>query len=260
MSQFVTKVARLIDSESAPLDPAKLDREIENRAGVFNAAAVVHVESSVITRALLEELTELEHRSDWRATAAAHLVGVVPTFRATVRRSSPAAPVVLNEAQERVIEELRTAPLTVITGPPGTGKSQVVVAAVSNAWLDGDSVLLTSTNNAAVDVAVDRAKNVTRSLLIRTGNKSFRDELSVVVGSLLSDARTSITDEASSRRDLTIAAKERQELLATIAAKRSLEAALTAVCITAEDGARRTWASAKPPTFQSLPAKSLRAR
>ena len=108
MSQFVTEVARLIDSESAPLDPAKLDREIENRTGVFNAAAVVHVESSVITRALLEELTELEHRSDWRETAAAHLVGVVPTFHATVRRSSPAAPVVLNEAQERVIEELRT--------------------------------------------------------------------------------------------------------------------------------------------------------
>ena len=46
MSQFVTEVARLIDSESVPLDPAKLDREIENRTGVFNAAAVVHVESS----------------------------------------------------------------------------------------------------------------------------------------------------------------------------------------------------------------------
>ena len=122
-----------------------------------------------------------------------------------------------------------------------------MVAAVSNAWLDGDSVLLTSTNNAAVDVAVDRARNVTSSLLIRTGNKSFRDELPVVVGSLLSDAWTSIADEASSRRDLTIAAKERQELLANIAAKRSLEAALTAVCIAAEDGARRTWASAKPP-------------
>jgi very-short-patch-repair endonuclease len=264
MSQFVTEVARLIDSESAPLDPAKLDREIENRTGVFNAAAVVHVESSVITRALLEELTELEHRSDWRETAAAHLVGVVPTFHATVRRSSPAAPVVLNEAQERVIEELRTAPLTVITGPPGTGKSQVVVAAVSNAWLDGDSVLLTSTNNAAVDVAVDRARNVTRSLLIRTGNKSFRDDLPLVVGSLLSDARTSIADEASSRRDLTIAAKERQELLATIAAKRSLEAALTAVCIAAEDGARRTWASAKPPDLPKSPSQiltsALRAR
>ena len=45
-----------------------------------------------------------------------------------------------------------------MTGPPGTGKTQLVVNAVTNAWLEGEKVLVTSTNNAVVDVAVARAE------------------------------------------------------------------------------------------------------
>ena len=65
-----------------------------------------------------------------------------------------------------------------MTGPPGTGKTQLVVNAVTNAWLDGDKVLVTSTNNGAVDVAVDRAeKDVSSGLLVRTGNRDVREQV-----------------------------------------------------------------------------------
>lgn len=47
-------------------------------------------------------------------------------------------------------------PLTVISGPPGCGKSQVVVSVLLNAWARGMSVLFASNNNKAVDVVRDR--------------------------------------------------------------------------------------------------------
>src|SRR5262249_36355039 len=65
------------------------------------------------------------------------------------------------------------APLTVVTGPPGTGKSQVVTSLLVNqAWSAG-SVLFSSRNNHAVDVVEARVNALGPSpLLLRLG----RDE------------------------------------------------------------------------------------
>lgn len=63
----------------------------------------------------------------------------------------------LNESQSRAVKAaLEGYPLTVISGPPGTGKSQVVVALLLNAWARGQTVLLASNNNKAVDVVRER--------------------------------------------------------------------------------------------------------
>lgn len=50
-------------------------------------------------------------------------------------------------------------PITVISGPPGCGKSQVVVSLLLNAWARGKSVLFTSNTKAAVDVVFERLKS-----------------------------------------------------------------------------------------------------
>lgn len=65
----------------------------------------------------------------------------------------------LNESQHAAVQGiLKGKPITVISGPPGTGKSQVVVSTVLNAWARGMSVLFTSNNNQAVDVVRERVK------------------------------------------------------------------------------------------------------
>lgn len=71
---------------------------------------------------------------------------------------APVLPVIeMNEAQEEAVSHiLQKRPLTVISGPPGTGKSQVVVSLLLNAWARGLSVLFTSNNNNAVDVVRER--------------------------------------------------------------------------------------------------------
>jgi very-short-patch-repair endonuclease len=77
--------------------------------------------------------------------------------------------------------------LTVITGPPGTGKSQVLVNVVSAAVAKGESVLFASKNNKAVDVVFERIQEITPSAqLLRAGAASYRQELAATIKSAIS--------------------------------------------------------------------------
>jgi len=65
----------------------------------------------------------------------------------------------LNDSQRMAVQRiLEEHPLTVISGPPGTGKSQVVVSLLLNAWARGQTVLFASNNNKAVDVVRERVE------------------------------------------------------------------------------------------------------
>lgn len=57
----------------------------------------------------------------------------------------------LNKFQKKAVALSFKQPLTVITGPPGTGKSQVVANILANAAIAGKKVLFASKNNQAVD-------------------------------------------------------------------------------------------------------------
>lgn len=75
----------------------------------------------------------------------------------------------LNDSQLLAVERiLGTSRVSTISGPPGCGKSQVVVAALLNAWSHGLKTLFASTNNSAVDVVLERLRR-------------FEDEFPVVV-------------------------------------------------------------------------------
>lgn len=61
----------------------------------------------------------------------------------------------LNKKQQEALTKINNGErLVVISGPPGTGKSRVVSAALLNAWASGKRTLFTSKNNQAVKVVV----------------------------------------------------------------------------------------------------------
>ena len=65
----------------------------------------------------------------------------------------------LNGSQYKAVTDaLKSTPVTVISGPPGCGKSQVVISLLLNAWANGTSVLFASNNNKAVEVVHERLK------------------------------------------------------------------------------------------------------
>lgn len=165
--------------------------------GVVNAA-IVTIGDSAATAQLMRELDELSDRTDWRSTAAASLVTRSSSPLASKNSALPTiAPLAISHSQEEILTKSRLESLTVVTGPPGTGKSQIVVNLVSNAWIRNESILLTSTNNAAVDVAVKRANDVARGLLLRTGNKQVREQLPDQIAQLISQVKPQSPDDQS---------------------------------------------------------------
>ena len=242
----------------SPLNARILESNIDRKQGIYNAAISVVAEwSGGYTSTLREELRQLQTREDWATTAAAHLL--LDGFAQKEDKRPPseplAAPLVCNQSQEETLERLRRDPLTVVTGPPGTGKTQLVVNAVTNAWLDGDKVLVTSTNNGAVDVAVDRAeKDVSSGLLVRTGNRDVREQVPDRITAALAQAATQRGNQAAARAQLKRAATERSQLMEKLARLDELDVNLLQVVEGQEElrqalkeAARTLWTNASPP-------------
>ena len=133
-----------------------LDSPVE---GVHNAAVVSLVESLKYRKGLASELDEVAARSSLALRDT-----VLRSFVGAKRRAATQADVVqgvdlpLDDAQLAVVRAALGEQLTVVTGPPGTGKSQIVVAILANAMMRGERVLFASYNHKAVQV-VERKLN-----------------------------------------------------------------------------------------------------
>jgi hypothetical protein len=85
----------------------------------------------------------------------------------------------LSHAQTRVLRQAEVRPLTLVIGPPGTGKSFTIAQIILDAVARGQTVLLSSKMNKAVDVVVEKLKPHLGSLtiILRGGDRRYRDEL-----------------------------------------------------------------------------------
>ena len=201
------------------LDPAHLATEPSisqvRKGGIYNRAAIVLGEHSKYTQGLEAELEKIRDRvTDEELDASALSVLFAPVSTGDNRRhdSDPGQlvkAVPLNDEQRRAAESAFSEKLTVVTGPPGTGKSQVVLTVLANAYIRGHSVLFTSRNHKAVNVVEDRLNALAGfPLVIRTGKRSGdRDlyaELLAFINQLLSITPNDadISDEQSIRRRL----------------------------------------------------------
>lgn len=82
---------------------------------------------------------------------------------------------VLNTEQRQAVTQALRAELSVVTGPPGTGKSEVVRAVMSNQALRGRSVLFASKNHRALDAVVPALNEQfgPNPLVIRASNQDL---------------------------------------------------------------------------------------
>ncbi len=192
--QQIKSIALTLGLECFGIEQADLSDSYSKEPGIYNCALLLSANDNGASRDLLRELEVLATKKDWVDTAAAMLL---PSARSLI--STPAktkagpvcGPLLLNRTQEEATAASRRDVITVVTGPPGTGKSQLVVSAVANAWVDQESVLVTSTNNGAVDVAVSRANKIADGLLMRTGNKDVREALPALISDTVGQYRNS---------------------------------------------------------------------
>ena len=180
LNEQIEAIALTLGLECFGIEQMDLSDSYSNEPGIYNCALLLNANDNGASRDLLRELEVLATKKDWVETAAAMLLPSARAINSAPVKSKAGpvcGPLLLNRTQEDATAASRRDVITVVTGPPGTGKSQLVVSAVANAWVDQESVLVTSTNNGAVDVAVSRANNIANGLLMRTGNKSARDAL-----------------------------------------------------------------------------------
>ncbi|MCC5479516.1 AAA domain-containing protein [Streptomyces sp. JA03] len=119
-------------------------------------------------------------------------------------------PLPCNEAQAAVIRSAMTRRLTVATGPPGTGKSQLVANLVATAVTSGQTVLVASTNNEAVDEVWRRCEKLVPGSVVRTGSarknaKSYAEEEAATLHELHTVAEPS-ANVATATMDVEVAA------------------------------------------------------
>jgi ATP-dependent RNA/DNA helicase IGHMBP2 len=99
----------------------------------------------------LRRMAEEKEGARWHAV----LSGRAPGFEARAR--GPALPTRLNAEQERALDLAdRAADLSLVHGPPGTGKTTVLVEVIRRAAARGEAVLATAPSNLAVDNLVER--------------------------------------------------------------------------------------------------------
>ena len=185
--------------------------------GIYNRAILYLNARSLYTKGLESELGELYSVSD--APLNKSSLGLLLKDSAAepdgdLIQSSPdlLEVVPLNTEQRSAVAAALVRPITVITGPPGTGKSQVVTEILVNAAWQGKRVLFASKNNKAVDVVEERVNALAGfPALLRLGSNQayarLTDQIKSLVSSTISDddrtrfrSMKSKYDELSKRR------------------------------------------------------------
>lgn len=154
------------------LAPEQLGTQLTTHSpldGARNLAVLFTAGASPAAAGLLADL-ELVARTP-EAIAGTALAGLLPG--GSPAPDAPPVPLVtpqsLTATQQAVLRAAMTRPLTAATGPPGTGKTRLVVGAVATAVAAGQSVLVAARSDRAVEEIVQRCREVVPGLLLRTG-------------------------------------------------------------------------------------------
>ena len=146
---------------------AELDLDAE---GIFDALGLFLPTGSTFTAGAVRDLDVMATWSEGRLarTALAPLLGL--SYHADIRSAPPINTGPLNMEQIDAVRQAMATPLSVVTGPPGTGKSQAIVAMAATALWNRQRVLVASKNHQALDAVEDRLSGIAPDMpfIVRT--------------------------------------------------------------------------------------------
>ena len=162
--------------------------------GIYNRPVVIEAEKGKYTDGLESELMVLSMMPEENYRGTALHAWVRDQVEGSVQDSDAVQlleVLPLNTEQAMAVKTALTSALTIVTGPPGTGKSQVVTDLLANIAWNGKSALFSSRNNKAVDVVDLRVNALSeRPSLLRIGGSQYASRLAEIIEGLLNSSGT----------------------------------------------------------------------
>jgi very-short-patch-repair endonuclease len=190
------------------LRPGDLASEISlSGSGLRNAAALFLPEEGSFTKAVAEDLESIR---DWprdrlaNTALATVLSNTTPNLGADdlVNVMPPGERGILTDHQLDAAEAALEQSLTVIQGPPGSGKSEVIFALLVSAVMAGKSVLFSARNHQAVDEVEKRLKAVVPDFPLLTRARDADGERDVSFLDALHELAHEDTSNSAQRQDI----------------------------------------------------------
>lgn len=175
-------------------------KDPESRLTAVSSSVAALIPKSVETRGVFNELSEIAEAGELPGRLSEPLTVLLSgsTSQPQQKRPKPGrVPAVLNTAQQNVLGRGSAEPLTLVIGPPGTGKSFTIAALAVEHLSRGQSVLIASKMDHAVDVVEDKIEALlgTKDCAIRGGRKHYLKDLKRDLEQLLSGMRNGIENE-----------------------------------------------------------------
>ncbi|MCX9025397.1 MAG: AAA domain-containing protein [Candidatus Methanoperedens sp.] len=147
---------------------------------ILNKSIIYYGERTGITRNLIIELNKLKNMpyAKLMSTPINYILNPEKINNLTDGKIKPIIDIFpLNQSQSEAVKNAFLKKITVVTGPPGTGKSQVVLNIIANAIWNNKVILFASKNNRAVDVVNEKLSQIIpKNLIMRMGNRENRRE------------------------------------------------------------------------------------
>src|SRR5262249_3610880 len=162
------------------LQPESSVREAAAHKGLrcLPACAVALVPNPPEVRGVLHELTRIAEGSRFSAPLRC-LLGDPVKAHPGPRPRHDRVPAVLSETQRKILASAAVEPLTLLAAPPGTGKTYTIAALALDAAARGETVLLSTRTDEALDVLADKLSEMLGdpAPIVRGGRKQHLRQL-----------------------------------------------------------------------------------
>jgi superfamily I DNA and/or RNA helicase len=155
----------------------------------MNACAVI--ERSISTRGILDELSLLKESKQYSKPLQLSLNSSDSSLH---KKGKPAdynyIPGILSSAQKCALTCAAESELSLLIGPPGTGKSYTIACLALERFMQGESVLIVSRNEHAIDVIKEKITEtfgLSQGSIMRAGTKDYHRQLKLHLEKILQE-------------------------------------------------------------------------
>lgn len=170
------------------------NHKANNEFSFIQTSAIMLLDRSVSSRGIIDELDLMSKSSN--SSRPLMMIGGINNEPAKYAGFSKEAvkktdcnnvPGLLSDAQKDIIEKSSNNVLSMLIGPPGTGKSYTIASLALERFMQGESVLVVSQNEHAVDVIKEKLVEhfgLAQNAVMRAGTKNYHRHLKRYLDSL----------------------------------------------------------------------------